>query len=32
VVAAAGDSVDEAVLDRLAEQARWLTAWFERSA
>jgi hypothetical protein len=32
VVAAAGDNVDEAVLDRLADQAGWLAAWFERSA
>ena len=32
VVAAAGDDVDEAALDALAEQARWLAAWFERSA
>jgi len=32
VVAAAGDDVDEAGLDALAEQARWLAAWFERSA
>jgi hypothetical protein len=31
-VAAAGDNVDEAVLDRLADQAGWLAAWFERSA
>jgi len=29
VVAAAGDEVDEAVIDRLAGQARWLAAWFE---
>ena len=29
VVAAPGDEVDEAVIDRLAEQARWLAAWFE---
>ena len=29
VVAAAGDDMDEAVLDALAEQARWLAAWFE---
>jgi hypothetical protein len=32
VVAAAGDEVDEAVIDRLADQARWLAAWFERPA
>jgi hypothetical protein len=32
VVAAPGDEVDEAVIDRLADQARWLAAWFERSA
>jgi hypothetical protein len=30
VVAAPGDDVDEAVVDRLADQARWLAAWFER--
>ena len=30
VVAAPGDDVDEAVIDRLADQARWLAAWFER--
>ena len=29
VVAAPGDDPDEAALDRLAEQARWLAAWFE---
>jgi hypothetical protein len=29
VVAAPGDDVDEAVIDRLAEQARWLAEWFE---
>jgi hypothetical protein len=32
VVAAPGDDVDEAVIDRLADQARWLAAWFERPA
>ena len=32
VVAAHGDEVDEAVIDRLADQARWLAAWFERPA
>jgi hypothetical protein len=32
VVAAAGDEVDEAVIDRLADQARWLAGWFERPA
>jgi hypothetical protein len=32
VVAAPGDEVDEAVIDRLADQARWLAAWFERPA
>ncbi len=32
VVAAAGDDGDEAVLDGLAEQARWLAAWFENRA
>jgi hypothetical protein len=30
VVAAPGDEVDEAVIDRLAGQARWLADWFER--
>ena len=29
VVAAPGAEVDEAVIDRLADQARWLAAWFE---
>ncbi len=29
VVAAPGDDVDEAALDRLAEQAGWLARWFE---
>jgi hypothetical protein len=29
VVAAPGDEVDEAGLDRLVEQARWLARWFE---
>jgi hypothetical protein len=32
VVAAPGDDPDEAALDRLAEQAQWLAAWFERSS
>jgi hypothetical protein len=32
MVAAAGDDVDEAALERLAEQARWLAAYFERPA
>ena len=32
VVAGAGDDLDEAGLDGLAEQARWLAAWFERPA
>jgi hypothetical protein len=32
VVAAPGDEVDEAVLDRLADQARRLAAWFESPA
>ena len=32
VVAAHGDEVDAAVIDRLADQARWLAAWFERPA
>jgi hypothetical protein len=32
VVAAPGDDVDEAVVDRLVDQARWLAAWFERPA
>jgi hypothetical protein len=31
VVAAPGDEVDEAVIDRLADQARRLAAWFESS-
>ena len=31
VVAAPGDDVDEAALDRLADQARWLGRWFESS-
>jgi hypothetical protein len=31
VVAHHGEDVDDAALDRLAEQARWLVAWFERS-
>jgi hypothetical protein len=29
VVAEGGDDVDEAALERLAEQARWLATWFE---
>jgi hypothetical protein len=29
LVAAPGADVDEAVIDRLADQARWLAAWFE---
>jgi hypothetical protein len=32
VVAAPGDDVDEAALDRLAEQAAWLARWFEEPA
>jgi len=31
VVAAPGDDVDEAALDRLADQAGWLGRWFESS-
>jgi hypothetical protein len=31
VVAAPGDDVDEAALDRLADQAGWLGGWFESS-